>query len=81
MIAVRLREAMEAYRERTGHRITYDQLAERTGLSRDTIQSIASRPGYGTTLESIERLALALGCTDIGDLLRLVVDHSDGEGQ
>lgn len=62
MIAVRLREAMERFRRRTGHRITYRQLAEKTGISESTLQSISARADYNTTLDTVDRIALALAC-------------------
>lgn len=62
MIAVRLREAMERFRRRTGNRITYRQLSERTGISESTLQSIAARKSYNTTLHTVDRIASALDC-------------------
>jgi len=80
MIHVKLREAMEAYRRRTGIRVTYDVLAERTGISVATLQSLAARPEYNTRLSTIEKICRALECSP-GDLLELSTtsDHeSDG---
>jgi DNA-binding Xre family transcriptional regulator len=68
MIRVNLRKAMEAYRRRTGVRLTYPLLSKRTAISVDTLQSIAARPGYNTRLSTIERLCRALECTP-GELL------------
>ena len=59
MVYVRIREAMEAYRQRTGVRLTYEIIAERTGISVATLQSLAARPGYNTRLSTIERLCRA----------------------
>ena len=61
---------MEEHRRRTGERMTYQLLAKRTGLSRATLESLASRPTYNTRLSTIERLCAALGCQP-GDLLEL----------
>lgn len=69
-MVVRLRAVMTAYRERTGERLTYAQLAERTGLSQATIESIATRRGYNATLDIIARLCGALECTP-AELLEL----------
>lgn len=71
MIVVKIREAMERYRHRTGERLTYERLAEQTGLSRATLEAIAARPDYNPTLATIEKLCLALACTP-GDLLELI---------
>ncbi len=67
-IEIRLRAAMAAYRRRTGLRLTYKNLAEMTGLSQSTIESIATRPQYNASLHTIGRLCAALGCTP-GELL------------
>lgn len=76
VLRIRLREAMDAYRKRMGVRLTYRTLAEISGLSISTLQSLAARPTYNTRLSTIERLCVALGCQP-GDLLELVED-SDG---
>ncbi len=62
---------MESYRRRTGQRLTYEVLAERTGLSKGTLEAIASRPDYNTTLATIEKLCLVFECGP-GELLELV---------
>lgn len=61
---------MDRYREKTGERLTYQILAERTGISVNTLQSLAARPDYNTTLRTVERLCLALECTP-GELLSI----------
>lgn len=76
MLHIRLREAMEAYRKRTGMRLTYEGLAQASGLSVATLQSLAARPGYNTRLSTVEKLCLALGCTP-GDLLELSTGGSN----
>jgi DNA-binding Xre family transcriptional regulator len=58
-----------AYRKRTGESITYPVLAERTGLSRATIESIATRKGYNASLSTLARLCGALNCK-IDELLQ-----------
>ena len=67
---MKLREAMDAYRERTGTRLTYARLAELTGVAEDTLQSLAVRPDYNTRLSTVARLCAALGCAP-ADLLEL----------
>ena len=61
---------MESHRRRTGERMTYERLAQLTGLSRQTLESVASRPGYNSTLDTIARLCRALDCQP-SDLLVL----------
>lgn len=70
VILVRLREAMRAYTQRTGERMTYELLSARTGLSRATVESIGTRGGYNATLNAIARICAALECTP-GALLDL----------
>lgn len=77
MLRVRLREAMEAHRRRTGTRLTYRALADASGLAVSTLQSLAARPTYNTRLSTIERLCVALEC-EPGDLLELTEDADDG---
>jgi DNA-binding Xre family transcriptional regulator len=73
MIAIKLREAMEAHRRRTGERLTYEKLSERTGIAKQTLHTIGSRDDYNATLELIEKLCRALAVTP-GDLLELIDD-------
>lgn len=53
---------MERYRRLTGRRMTYRQLAAATAVSESTLQSIAARPDYNTTLDTVDRIAAALDC-------------------
>lgn len=78
MIVIHLRKAIEAYEARTGERLTHEELAERTGLSRATLNSIASRRGYNASLRTLERVCLALRCTP-ADLLEMVADEREAE--
>ena len=73
MIFVKLRIAMENYERSTGERMTYEILADKTGLARATLESIASRKSYNTRLSTIDRLCEALNCQP-GDLLEYVSD-------
>jgi DNA-binding Xre family transcriptional regulator len=73
MLVVKLKDAMEAYRRRTGERMTYAQLAERTGISHSTLRIIGSVLGYHPTLANIERICVALDATP-GDMLEIIPD-------
>lgn len=68
---------MEAYRRRTGKRLTYEILSQKTAISKETLQSLASRPGYNTRLSTIEKLCRALKCAP-GDLLELSTGNERG---
>jgi transcriptional regulator with XRE-family HTH domain len=73
MIRVRLREAMEVHRLRTGERLTYALLAERSGVGEGTLSSIGSRLSYNVTLETVEKLSRALN-VPFHDLLEQIDD-------
>lgn len=64
---------MYRYAAATGERMTYALLADRTGLARATIESLATR-SCNTRLSTIEKICRALRCQP-GDLLSL----EDGE--
>lgn len=76
MIRVKLREAMDAYRQRTGTKLTYELLAAETGIALTTLQSLAARAGYNTRLSTIEKICIALNCSP-GDLLELSTDSEE----
>lgn len=61
---------LEVRRQRTGEHLTYGQVAERAGLSRQTVESLASRRDYNSTLTTVAKLCRALDC-EPGDLLAL----------
>ncbi len=73
MLVVKLRDAMEAYHRRTGERMTYVKLSERTGIAVSTLRKIGSELGKHTTLTNIEKFCRALSTTP-GDLLELIDD-------
>lgn len=73
VIRIRLREAIEEHARRGGGRLSYGQLADLAGLSRAAVESIAARPGYNPTLDVVDRLCGALGCS-IAELLERVAD-------
>ncbi len=64
---------MLAYKRRTGGRMTYEILAERTGLAAGTLQNIGSRPRYNASLATLAKICKALDVTP-GDLLELIDD-------
>lgn len=68
MIEVKLRAVMAAYSEKSGEKLTYQQLSERTGIAKATLEAIGSRPDYNTTLAVLDTLCDHLNCS-ISDLL------------
>jgi DNA-binding Xre family transcriptional regulator len=63
VIEVKLKSAMAKYSEISGQRLTYQDLAELTGISKATIEAIGSRPDYNTTLSTIDVLCKTLECS------------------
>lgn len=53
---------IRTHEQRTGQKLSYAQLAERSGVARATIESLASRSGYNATLATIDKLCDAMGC-------------------
>lgn len=53
---------IRTYEARTGQKLSYAQLAERSGIARATIESLASRSGCNPTLDTIDKLCGALEC-------------------
>lgn len=80
LIRILLRDALDAYERRTGLRLTYAQLADATGLSKSTIESIGARPSYNATLDVVDKLCEALRCSPAEILLRTeTTDQLEGE--
>ncbi|KKM85841.1 hypothetical protein LCGC14_1285010 [marine sediment metagenome] len=73
MVAIKLREAMEEYRRRTGERMTYKRLAERTGIAQGTLEVIGRRLGYNATIGTLENICVELDVS-FGDLLVIIPD-------
>jgi len=59
--------------------MTMEILAEKTGLSRATIESLASRQSYNARLSTIEKICLVLGCQP-GELLALADSEAQSNG-
>ena len=70
-IAIKLREAIQAYKRRTGERMTHEILAERTGLAHTTLNNISSKSDYNATIDTLSKICVALAVTP-GELLELV---------
>lgn len=72
-IYIKLREAVLAYKRRTGEQMTYEILARRTGLSEGTLQNIGGSRKTGANLSTLAKICGALRITP-GELLELVED-------
>mgnify|MGYP001330104907 CR=1 FL=1 len=75
MLIIRLKEAIQRHKTASGQKLTYQMLADQTGISLETLQSLATRPSYNTTLNTVEKLCIALNCKP-GDLLDLPAEKT-----
>ena len=69
---------MEAYRRRTAQRMTYAKLAEKTGISHETLRSIGSRLDYHPTFANVEKICRALD-VPLHDMLEMIDDPPEPE--
>ena len=51
---------MREYQLRTGERMTYQRLSDKTGLNRGTLETIGRNPHHNTTLERADAICKAL---------------------
>ena len=72
-VVIKLRESVLAYKRRTGEPMTYEILAQRTGLAKGTLQNLGGSRKQNANLSTIARICGALGITP-GDLLELIED-------
>ncbi len=56
-----LKAMLDSYEARVGIRPSYAELSKNSGISVDTLKSLASRSSYNTTLETLAKLGTALG--------------------
>ena len=70
-VVIKLREAVLAYKRRTGEPMTYEILAGRTGLAKGTLENIGGRRKHSANLSTIAAICGALSITP-GDLLELI---------
>jgi DNA-binding Xre family transcriptional regulator len=73
MIVIKLKEAMLAYGRKRGVRLTYEDLAEMTGVKYETLRSIGGRPGYHCSIGRVEVLCKALE-VPLHDMLEMIED-------
>ena len=62
MIRFLLKERIAEHEFREKRRITLDELARETGISRNTLSQISSSFGYNTTTDNLDKLCEYFGC-------------------
>lgn len=71
---------MAEYHRRTGERLTYEKLSERTGMSVSAFKKIGGKLDKHTTLANVEKICMALDSTP-GDLLVIIPDPPEPESE
>lgn len=69
MLRFDLKGVIQEYEAKTGIRLTYSDISKITGVSTDTIKSLASRDDYNTTLLIISQICSSLNISPLKFLL------------
>ena len=72
MIRYKLKELIAQKSSVEDRRVTLDEVAEATGISRNTLSRIANTRGYSTTTDAIDKLCEFFDC-EISELMERVV--------
>ncbi len=75
MIRFLLKERVAEKEFREKRRITLDELAKETGVSRNTLSRISNTYGYNTTTEALDKLCTYFDCT-VSDLVEHIKENS-----
>ena len=78
MIRVLLRQLLDDKSFNEGRRITLNQVAEQTGISRATLNRVANQQGYSASLDVVDALCRYFSCTP-AELLRYVEDDKKNQ--
>lgn len=71
MIRIKLKQLLDDKAFREGRRITLNEVSEKSGIARATLNRIANTPGYNTTTNNLDALCAYLECAP-GELLEYV---------
>jgi putative transcriptional regulator len=74
MIRFLLKERIADKEFREKRRITLDEVARATGISRNTLSRVSNSFGYNTTTEVLDKLCTYFDCC-IGELVEHVADE------
>lgn len=72
MMRIKLQEVMRRYRRKTDKKMTYELLAEKTGIPAGRLKSIGGRPGYNATLTDLNTICIELDAAP-NDLLEVAL--------
>lgn len=72
MIRFRLKELVAEKEFQEGRRVTFEEIAQVTGIHRTTLSKIANQRGYNTTTDVLDKL-----CSYFGVELGKLAEHID----
>ncbi len=73
MIYIQIKEVIQAKSVAWGRRITFNELATATGISRMTLSRMVNNEGYSTVTSHLDRLCAFFEC-ELDELIRYVPD-------
>lgn len=73
MIYIQIKEVMKAKRLAWGRKVTLNELAEATGISRMTLSRMANNKGYSTVTSHLDKLCQFFEC-ELHELVKYVPD-------
>lgn len=73
MIRFFLKERIAEKEFREKRRITVEEIAEQTGISRTTLSRLMHKHGYSTSTDNLEKLCVYFDCR-VGDLVEFLPD-------
>lgn len=74
MIYIQIQEVIKAKKAAWGRKITLNEIAVATGISRTTLFRMMKNDGYSTVTDHLDKLCAFFEC-EIQDLVRYVPDH------
>jgi putative transcriptional regulator len=73
MIYIQIKEVMKAKMQAWGRKITLNELAEETGISRMTLSRMINNEGHSTVTSHLDKLCSFFEC-ELHELIRYVPD-------
>jgi len=78
MLRFRLKELIAEKEFQEGRRVTIAEIAEETGIARNTLSRILNQPGWSTRTEYLDRLCAFFDCR-IEELVEYIPDREGAE--
>ena len=74
MIRFHLKELVADHEFRTGKRLTFEEIANSTGIHRTTLSKVVNQRGYNTTTDNVDKLCRYFGCK-VEDIMEYISDE------